>query len=88
MNFLGTSNRILLPDGGEIFVRPEAVKIEAGGSLRGRIVKREYLGFYYQYQIETDGGVITVREDTEKSYETGRIVEMKVEIGKALLREG
>lgn len=88
MNFLGIANRLRLPDRGEIFVRPEAVKFEAGGSLTGRIVKREYLGFYYQYQIETDGGVITVREDTAQIYEIGRIVEMSVEIGKALLIEG
>lgn len=85
MNFLGMANRILLPGHGEIFVRPEAVKIEVGGSLKGKIVKREYLGFYYQYQIETAGGLITVRENPEKLYDIGQIVEMRVDIkGKML----
>lgn len=85
MNFLGTANRVVLPGQKEIYVRPEAVRFEAGGPLKGRIVKVEYLGFYCQYQVETQDGWITVRGNPDAVYQMGQMVEMTVDVGKALL---
>lgn len=85
MNFLGTANRMLMPDQTEMFVRPEAVKVEVGGPLKGKILKAEYLGFYYQYQVETQSGVITVRGNPDSPYGIGQTVEMTVDVGRTML---
>lgn len=102
MNFLGTSSRVALSDGREIYVRPEAVRIrgiegegvfagseeqEGAETLRGTVVKAEYLGFYYLYEVEAeaDGRVLTVRCGLDMPLSAGQRVELSVDVGKALL---
>ena len=85
MNFLGMANRIVYPGGREIFVRPEAVRFSQEGQLAGRVVKREYLGFYHQYQIDLGDTQIVVRGTPEERYEPGEQVRLRVEEACSLL---
>lgn len=78
MNFLGTANRITMPDGEVIYVRPEAVGFAEKGELTGRIVKREFLGFYYQYQVELGEEQIVARFGTDTVYQEGDAVSLVV----------
>lgn len=60
--FLGDPPMNLLNDGAQIIgIRPEHVRVVAGGELRGRIARRESTGADAFLRVETARGEITVR---------------------------
>lgn len=85
MNFLGLSNQIPLPGGHSIYVRPEAVHFAEHGALSGVIRKKEYLGFYHQYQVEVPGSRITVRGSRGEDFAVGDTVGLAVDEERSLL---
>lgn len=85
MNFLGIANRIALPGGEEIFVRPEYVNFDGQGPLWGVIAKREFLGFYYQYQVDLGDSSIVVRSGPERIHREGERVSLAYQEDKKML---
>lgn len=103
MEFLGTADKVVLPDGNLFCFRPEEVRIlgKEGETevwkkqaedekpqnpdgvifLTGTIVKSDYMGFYTQYFVKTEGGEILVRE-FEREYQTGDSVVLALRGGK------
>lgn len=103
MEFLGTADKVVLPDGSLFCFRPEEVRIlgKEGETevwkkqaedekpqnpdgvifLTGTIVKSDYMGFYTQYFVKTEGGEILVRE-FEREYQTGDSVVLALRGGK------
>lgn len=99
MEFLGTADKAVMPDGSALYFRPEDIRIlgkaeepeiegktESGSDGRrlitGTVMKADYMGFYTQYFVNTDGGEILVRE-FEREYQTGDVVVLELRGGKA-----
>lgn len=102
MEFLGTADKAVMPDGNLLYFRPEDIRIlgrkeeleterTAGEKtqtpasrkqLDGVISKSDYMGFYTQYFVKTEGGEILVRE-FEREYQPGETVVLELRGGRA-----
>lgn len=62
-DFLGRVNRVVLPNLGEVSLRPEAIKLvpSGEGDLSGRVSKRTFMGPTVRYSVVLESGeVLTV----------------------------
>jgi ABC-type sugar transport system ATPase subunit len=59
-------------------IRPENVRVEAGGALRGRVVRRELTGADAYLHVETARGVVTVRVPATMPHRPGDQVNLDV----------
>lgn len=63
LDFIGNSNIIKDGNGKSIFVRPEHIKInKSSGNLKGKIISRIFMGSYLTYIVQTEQGIINVKE--------------------------
>ncbi|WML37458.1 ABC transporter ATP-binding protein [Clostridium sp. OS1-26] len=61
LNFLGNANIIYLDSHKRNYVRPENVLINRNhGDYKGKVIQKNYMGFYTIYLVETDIGIISV----------------------------
>lgn len=61
LNFLGNANIIYLDSHKRSYVRPENVLINRDhGDYKGKVIQKNYMGFYTIYLVETDVGIISV----------------------------
>jgi len=73
--FLGERPMNLLSDGDAIAgIRPEHVRLDAGGALRGRIVRREPTGADAYVEVETPRGTVVVRVAASGDARAGELV--------------
>lgn len=91
MNFLGEANCVTLKDGSTVHVRPESVHIcplDSGEwNVKGIISKKEYLGFYYQYEVQTPAESLILRLDASDEKNIGDVLYMYIDKKDDLLGE-
>lgn len=91
MNFLGEANCVTLKDGSTVHVRPESVNIcslDSGEwNVKGIISKKEYLGFYYQYEVQTPAESLILRLDASDEKNIGDVLYMYIDKKDDLLGE-
>ncbi|HEY1429093.1 MAG TPA: ABC transporter ATP-binding protein [Candidatus Tumulicola sp.] len=73
--FLGARSMNVL-DGGAFGIRPERIVVGAGGSLRGRVVRRERTGPDAYVTLETQRGTIVARVSSEVTCAQGDDVDI------------
>lgn len=61
MKFLGSANEIVDKSGKAFYVRQENIKISTDGDIKGKIISRDFLGFYNEYTIEVDKNIIKIK---------------------------
>lgn len=61
MKFLGSANEIIDTDGKTFYVRQENIKISADGKIKGKVISRDFLGFYNEYTIVVDKNIIKIK---------------------------
>ena len=61
MKFLGSANEIIDTDGKTFYVRQENIKISADGKIKGKVISRDFLGFYNEYTIVVDENIIKIK---------------------------
>lgn len=61
MKFLGSANEIIDTDGKTFYVRQENIKISADGKIQGKVISRDFLGFYNEYIIAVDENIIKIK---------------------------
>ncbi len=66
-------------------LRPEALRLDAGGPWRGRVVASEFLGADRCVHVETAGGRIVARADAESEVRAGDEVRLASDPGALLL---
>ncbi|SHJ81412.1 iron(III) transport system ATP-binding protein [Hathewaya proteolytica DSM 3090] len=63
LDFIGNSNIIKSEKGKTMFVRPECITItKECGDTSGKIISRVFMGSYITYIVQTEHGVINVKE--------------------------
>jgi sn-glycerol 3-phosphate transport system ATP-binding protein len=73
--FLGERPMNLLSDGDAIVgIRPEHVRLDGDGALRGRIVRREPTGADAYVEVETPRGTVVVRVAASRDARVGELV--------------
>lgn len=82
MNFLGTANRLIDREKGEIYVRPEAMRFDEDGELSGTIIKKSFLGAQTRYEVQLEGSVVTVMEDSYSERQEGDPVKIRTDMTK------
>ncbi|MEG0779871.1 MAG: ABC transporter ATP-binding protein [Oscillospiraceae bacterium] len=60
-DFLGITNRLTLPDGRAVALRPEQLRFADDGVLRGTVLRRSFFGFYDQYHIRIGDSEVLLR---------------------------
>lgn len=82
LDFIGNSNIIKAEDGTTIFVRPECIKItKNSGDVPGKIISRVFMGSYVTYIVQTEHGIINVKEtaDNEIIHGVNEDIHLKLE---------
>ncbi len=95
--FQGGFARVRLQDGGELLtlpapneeitgvvsvcIRPEALVFDPGGTLRGRLLRRTYLGNRVEYLVQVGKQAVRVRGETDLQAEVGQDVRLTVRRG-------
>lgn len=71
-DFLGISNRFTDEKGRSVCCRPEELVFAEEGTIRGTVLRNEFLGFYRQYYVRvSDGTEIILRTDGSVRKENG-----------------
>lgn len=87
MNFLGKANKFTDQDGREVYVRPEAMHFSENGPLRGKIIKKNFLGAFNQYEVDTGTFLVTVMEDSCHERNEGDLVRIQTDMSRICLFE-
>ena len=61
MKFLGSANEIIDKSGKVFYVRQENIRISNDGNIHGKIISRDFLGFYNEYTIEIDESMVKIK---------------------------
>ena len=61
MKFLGSANEIIDKSGKVFYVRQENIRISTDGNIYGKIISRDFLGFYNEYTIKIDESIIKIK---------------------------
>lgn len=80
LDFIGNSNIIKDEKGNNIFIRPEHIIISKdSGDLQGKIISRIFMGSYLTYIVETEKGIINIKETNldKQIYEMNEKVYLK-----------
>lgn len=89
MRFLGLANCMELPGSPQgsrpLYVRPEDLMVDERGTIVGTVRKREYLGFYTQYEVETACGILTLRTMEDKYRQPGEEIRLSIREKRSLL---
>lgn len=79
MNFLGYANAITDSNGKSVYVRPEHIEIHEQGELPGIICRREFFGFYHQYEVQLEGNPpVVVKAPWHQEFSAGQAVRLHI----------